>query len=121
MAAAIERAKQLGLVYDLQQSWHCWAIAMLKETTQFSAPVMRGMLQLECLGCLAVVTLSRNTVMKFDSVDRLKPPKREEDYLFRPWDQQTGLPGARVAIAVLHESTDPSWTLADPEFNVILT
>jgi hypothetical protein len=70
---------------------------------------------------LAVVTLSRNTVMKVDSVNRLKPPKREQAYMFRPWDQQTVLPGARIAIAVMHESADPSWTLADAEFNVILT
>jgi hypothetical protein len=60
-------------------------------------------------------------VIKFDSEDRLKPPKRERAYMFRPCDQQTVLPGARVAIAVLHESADPSWTLADPELNIILT
>ncbi len=57
MEAAIARAKELGLVYDLQKPWHCWAIAMLAET-QFSAPVMRGMLYLDFLGYLGVVTLS---------------------------------------------------------------
>jgi hypothetical protein len=76
MAAAIARAKQLGLVYDLQKPWRCWAIAMLKETTQSSALVMRGMLQLEFLGSLAVATLSQNTLMKFDTVQVTKARAR---------------------------------------------
>ncbi len=35
--------------------------------------------------------------------------------------QQTVLPGARVLIGVFHESSDPSMTLEDKEFNAILT
>ena len=120
MAAARARATELGLAYDLDKPWHSWAIAMLNETTQFSAAVMQAMLRADFLGRFAVVTLSRKKVMKFDNANRLKPPKREFVYGFSPF-QQAVLSGARFAIAVLQESADPSATLDDPEFDSILT
>ena len=121
MAAAEARATELGLAYDLQKPQHRWAIALLIESTQFSAAVMQAILHADFLGLFAVVTLSRKKYLKFDKADILKPPKREFFYVFSPMYQPTVLSGAFIAIAVLHESADPSATLEDPVFDQILT
>ncbi len=57
--AAIARAAELGLLYDVKNPVHKWAIAMLHPKTQFSDPVMRAILKLDFDGMLGVVTLSR--------------------------------------------------------------
>ena len=121
MAAAEARATELGLAYDLQKPQHHWAIALLNDKTQFSAPVMQAMLRVDFSGLFAVVNLFRKTVSKFDSADTLKRPKREVDYGFSGVDQQTVLSGARILIYVLHESADPFATLEDPALDAILT
>ncbi len=63
MPAALTRAAsaELGLLYDLNNPVHKWAIAMRHPKTQFSDPVMRAILKLDFDGSLGVVTLSRIT------------------------------------------------------------
>ncbi len=121
MPAAIARAVELGLLYDVKNPVHKWVIAMLHPKTQFSDPVMQAILKLDFDGMLGVVTLSRITHKTFHTPELLKPSKVRHVYQFFSFDQRTVLPEAIVAIGVLFESASPAPSLDDPAFCAILT
>jgi len=121
MPAAIARAGELGLIYDVENPVHKWAIAMLHPKTQFSDPVMQAILKLDFGGMLGVVTLTRITQKTFHTPESLKPPKVRHDYQFVSFNQGTVLPEAIVAIGVLFESASPGTSLDDPAFCAFLT
>jgi hypothetical protein len=52
MADAIGMANTIGLIFDLNDPVHCWAIAMLDPKTQFTAEVMQAILLLDFQGRL---------------------------------------------------------------------
>jgi hypothetical protein len=121
MPAAMARAAELGLLYDVKNPVHKWQIAMLHPKTQFSDPVMLAILKLDFDGMLGVVTLSQITHKTFHTPELLRQPKEQHVYQFCTCDQRTVLPETIVAIGVLFESASPAPSLDDPAFGAILT
>ena len=107
--------------FNLEDPVHLWALAILDNTTQLCGEVMRALLDVAFEGQLAVVVISRRKHFKLHSDDALKPAVKWYEYSYNPVYQPTVLPGASVAIAVMHESADPSEKLADQTLDNFIT
>ena len=120
MAIAMERAQEIGLVYNDSNPLHMWAVALLHTTTQFNDLVIGALLQSVFEGQLGVVVITRYTVKVYNG-DPLKPPKKQHCYELRDGYQPSVLPEAILAIGVMLESADPTYTNEGSEYVRIVT